>query len=567
MSGLVISALVLVLGIGQGGVAGSVTGGVPQDPPRDPRARQQTGTGSISGRVTAADTGAPIRRARVTLNGTPPARATSTDHEGRFVFTNLPAGTYGIFVNAGNHRAGYQAMAYGAPAGSAAIIARPRQLELADGQKLENIDVALPRTGVITGRVTDMDGEPASRVQVGAWLVRPAGEPAQRGGAQTDDLGQYRIFGLVPGDYFVMANARMGGGGPPEQDGETTGFAPTYAPGSPSRADAMRVRVARGVDATADIRLAETRVYSISGTVLNSKGEPIRNASVMLARADGISGGGFGASVTSPGEFRIRNVPPGRYELIARHMPQSEPGVPPSREGQEYGSVSLEVTTSDLDGIALATRPGATVTGQVVFDSTPPEGRRVNLFAQSGERRPFMGAPNIELKDTTFTMRNVFGPVLLRGSVPAPGWGLKAVLLRGRDITDEPTVFTDSDSGHLQIVFTATAPGLEGTVTDDTGKPTDDAAIVIFGEDPKTWVVPRSSYFRTMRVIRDGKFSITGLREGRYLVAAVPLEVQVNMSQPTAELFEALTTVATAVTLNPGEKRTVDLVVAKMQQQ
>lgn len=329
----------------------------------------------------------------------------------------------------------------------------------------------------------------------------------------------------------------------------------------------MRVRVTRGAQASADIRLAETRVYSISGTVVNAKGEAIRNANVMLARADGFVGGGFGASFTSPGSFTFRNVPPGQYQLIARHMPAREEGGPvaPSAAGQEYVSVPIEVTTSNVDGIALVTRPGATVTGQLMFDAPLPEGRSVNLFAQSTERRMFVGTPAIELKDTTFTMRNVFGPIVLRGSIAAPGWGLKAVLLRGKDITDEPTTFTESDSGHLQIVFTATAPALEGTVTDETGKPTDNAAILLFGDDPRTWG-SRSSYFRRTRAIKDGKFTLGGLREGRYLAVAVPLEMSMTLTEPTQELFEALSKVATALTLNAGEKRTVDLPVLRVQE-
>lgn len=572
MSSLLVWAIVLALAGAQGGAVSGVVGGLRQDQARDPRVRPQSGTGSISGRVTVADTGVPLRRALVTLNGPPPARATHTDHEGRYQFTSLPPGSYGVFVNPGPHRAGYQAMSYGVNPATFGGVLRPRVIELAEGQKLENIDVALPRTGVITGRVTDLDGEPASRVQVGAWLLRPGAEPVQTGGVQTDDLGQFRIFGLVPGNYIVLASPSMGGGGPAETEGEPTGFAPSYAPGTPSRAEAMRVGVTRGGQASADIRLTETRVYTISGTVVNSKGEVIQNPSVMLTRADGIGGGGFGASFQSPGSFTIRNVPPGQYELIVRHMPaggmpvQGGANGPPPIVGQEYASMPIEVSTSNVDGIALVTRPGATVTGHVVFDGAPPEGRRVNLFAQTTERRTFMAMPSIELKESTFTMRNVFSPIVLRGSVPAPGWGLKAVLLRGKDITDEPTVFTENDSGHLQIVFTATAPAIEGTVTDETGKPTDEAALVLFGEDPKTWVL-RSSYFRTMRAIKDGKFSLSGLREGRYLVVAVPLELSTSMTVPNAELMEALSKVSTSVTLNAGEKRSIDLVVVKMQEQ
>lgn len=563
---MLLLGLLLLTG-SQGGVVGGVVGGVPQGQPRDPRMQPRTGTAIISGRVTAADTGAPIRRAAVNLSGTVPPRTAYTDHEGRYHFANLPSGTFNLFVTPGNHRAGYQSLAYGASPSAVGIMTRPKPIELTDGQKLENIDVALPRTGVITGRVTDAQGEPASRLQVTAWILRPGAEPTQTGFAQTDDLGQYRLFGLAPGDYLVMANVSMGFGVSTQVEGEPIGFAPTYAPGTPVRSDAMRLRVTRGGQASADIVLTETRVYKISGTAVNSKGEPMQG-SVMLTRTDNPSSGGFGAAVLPNGAFTINNVPPGQYEVVARWAPPRQPGVMMTGPdpNQEFASVQVDVGFSDVEGVLLATSPGATVTGEIVMDEPLPPGRPANIFAQPGERRQFMSPPRAEVKDTTFTLHNVFGPLILRGSIPAPGWALKAVLLRGKDITDLPTTFRSSDSGHLQIVFTGTAPAIEGTITDEAGRPTSEAAIVLFGQDPSTWI-PRSSYLRTIRAIKDGKYMTMGLREGRYFAVAVPAELAASMSQPTTELFESLSKVATPVILNPGEKRTVDLTVVRMQQQ
>jgi hypothetical protein len=215
----------------------------------------------------------------------------------------------------------------------------------------------------------------------------------------------------------------------------------------------------------------------------------------------------------------------------------------------------------------LTTQPGATVAGEIVFDGEATEGRRASLSAQPTERRPFIGAPQLEVKESTFSMRSVFGPVVLRGSVSGGlGWGLKTVLLRGKDITDVPTTFTASDSGHLQVVFTDRAPSVEGTVVDESGKPTAEAAIILFGRDPATWQ-PRSSYYRTGRIMKDGRYSITGLREGQYYAVAVPLDIPLNLGQPSAELLESLSKVATAVTLNAGEKRPVDLTLVRLQQQ
>lgn len=558
--------LVLVAAGGPQGVISSGVVGPPQAPaqPRDPRALEVKGTGSISGRVITADTGVPIRRAVVTL--TQPRRAVYTDHEGRYTFTELPPGQYSIFVNAGPHRADYQPASYGMTAGGLPGMAlRATPVDLADGQRLENVDIALQRSGAITGAVLDTDGRPLSRVGVSVMTLRPGFEPMQRGGAQTDDRGVYRIFGLTAGDYVVRAIPQSGGGMSMEVEGEPTGFAPTYAPGTPDIADATRIRLAPGAEATADIRLLETRVFSIRGVLLNSRGEASQMSSVMLSRTGDIGGPTTGTGVNQTGEFTFRGVPAGSYEIIGRCAPQRRPGVMltgPDAD-QEFASVAVEVGNADVDNLLIATRPGATVTGQILFDGPAPAGGRANVFVQNAERRQYMGSPTVEVKEDTFVLKNVFTPVLLRGSAGGRGWGLKAVLLRGRDITDEPVAFSEKDSGHLQVVFTSTAPSIDGLVTDDLGKPAM-ATVLLFGEDPSTWRA-YSSLSRSVAPDKDGRYRLTGLREGRYFAVAVPAELGTSTMGATPELLEALSKVATRVTLFPGELRTVDLGLVRVE--
>lgn len=497
-----------------------------------------------------------------------------TDNEGRYMFQGLPTATYNITVAPGTHRALYLSggygMAYAGPAGSA----RPKPIELADGQQLENVDVALTRAGAITGTVTDASGDPASRVQVSAMLVRRGAEPAQVGSVSTDDLGQFRLFGLAPADYILVASAQqMGFGGPIELEGEATGFAPTYAPGTPTPSDAVRVRLPRGGQATADIRLIETRVFMIKGTVITSAGTPPRNANVSVIRAD-TPNTSSGTGVMPDGTFVIRNLPPGQYDLIARYTPQREglpPGGPMPTDNSEMVSVRVEVGGSDVDGIILATEPGATVVGQVVFEDGQSEGRRVQIFTQPAERRTFMSSPAVEVKDSTFTIRNMFGRHVIRGNVigsadvSGGSLGLKAVMLNGRDITDEPRVFTNADSGKLQVVFTLQAPALDGTVTDDAGRPVQECTILLLGDDAATWQ-PGSSMIRQTRPMKDGKFRFRGLREGRYRIVALPSVFTFNQMTPDVQLLEALSKLATPVVLNAGETRTVDLKLTPFEQ-
>ena len=559
----------LLLGGLTGGqaIVGQVSG-LPQAPPRDARAQPQGGTGSIQGRVTASDTGVPLRRALVNLMGQQQARAVYTDDEGRYTFTRLPAGTYTILANSGTHRAGYQPSSYGGGTGAGGL-ARGKPIELADGQKLENIDVALPRTAVIAGRVTDAAGEPASRVQVQALMFRGGGEPSMINTASTNDLGEYRLFNLMPGDYVIMTGPPINTGGP-EIEGEATGFASSYSPGVPAIADAARIRLGRGTQASADIRLFETRVYTVSGVVMTSSGEPARGGSISVMATDSPSGSMFGTGVSGTGTFTLRNLPPGAYELISRHQVPRAPGVatPPASLSEEFGRARIDVA-GNMEHVLIAMTTGAVVTGEVILDEPLPAGGRVNIVPTPAGMRNFMGVPTAEMSGAQFTLRGVFGPILLRGNAsggPAP-WALKAVLLRGKDITDEPTVFTASDSGHLQVVFTSKAPSINGSVTGDDGHPVLDGTVIIFGHDPKTWKQPRSSFSRTAGVGKDGKFFLRGLREGRYYVAAVPPEVIANIGQPSAELLESLSAVATAVTLNDGETRAVDLRVLRFDRQ
>ena len=189
---------------GQQGQAGR--GGQP--PARDAAATTQpvaTGTGIITGYVTTAGSGGPVRRARVTLSGGElrGGRSTLTNDEGRFTFAALPAGRFTLRAS----KAGYVDVPFGAK--------RPGRpgtpIQLVDKQKLENANIALPKGAVITGVVTDESGEPAPGTQV--RVMRFAMQTGERtlqsaGQAQADDRGFYRVWGLQPGEYLVSAVPR-----------------------------------------------------------------------------------------------------------------------------------------------------------------------------------------------------------------------------------------------------------------------------------------------------------------------------------------------------------------------
>src|SRR5688500_19007168 len=139
---------------------------VSQTPPRDaaPPGERPAGTGVISGRVVAGDTGTPLRRMFVTLmpvdvRGMSAPRHVATDGQGRFRFADLSSGSYRLRAAPNPYRAQFVASAYGAR--------RPgdigRTIELAEGQHITGANIALTRGGAIPGRVVDDYGDRVSR--------------------------------------------------------------------------------------------------------------------------------------------------------------------------------------------------------------------------------------------------------------------------------------------------------------------------------------------------------------------------------------------------------------------
>jgi hypothetical protein len=157
----------------------------------------------------------------------------------------------------------------------------------------------------------------------------------------------------------------------------------------------------------------------------------------------------------------------------------------PSNDPGEFASVPVTVG-ADVEGLLIVTGPGATITGQIVFEQggPPPPGQGMNsairINATPGDPENQMGIPPppavTAAPDLTFTMKGMMGEYLLRTGVQ--GQFLKAVMLGSEDITDTPREFKSGD--RVTMVMTSRASTLEGNVTDDKGELVTDAGLVLF---------------------------------------------------------------------------------------
>lgn len=611
-SGIVLSFFAAVFGVAahQTPAAVSSTPQQPRDVVRRAEPARAVGTGVIKGRVVAADTGNPIRRANVNLSpiapplppgsgrggsgpqvaqvpgspGSPQASASlssgprqaTTNSQGAFEFTGLPAGSYRILANPNQFSPQYLGMAFGGKKPMGFGSGDTGQLiQLADGQSFDKAIIALPRGGVITGRVTDENGEPVTRVQVFTILFPPGSSRGMRmgSGSQTDDLGQFRIYGLQPGDHAVgaeaMRNTFVPPNAPPETEEDKIGFVTTYYPGTADEGAAQRVRARVGTETPGiEIRLLQDRLYRVSGSVVDSQGQPLPHVNgQLMRRAPGaMAGGGMfssGFNTDEKGQFQMRNVASGNYRLIVRQTRPYMPGPGPQADPGEMANLPLTIAGADVENVMVMTTPGVTITGQVVFEQGPPSPMpgqlRVMALIGDPEDRAGLQTPQPALvkPDLTFTIKGLLGEFMLRPSFQvAPNHYLKSVTVGSEDITDKPREFKAND--RVTITLTSRASTVEGNVTDGAGAPSTEAGVLLFSEDKAGWRF-NSSRVKRSPVDPTGHFRLAGLLPGRYLIVAIPRE---RLSMPPGgdtAIFEELSKVATALVIGEDEERKVDL--------
>ena len=526
----------------------------PQAAARDPRAAK-IATAAIRGRVVAADTGMPLRRARLALSAGVLERPlyTATDAQGRYEFADLPSGRYTLKAS----KTAYVTLEYG----QRRAFEAGKPIELGDGVTLEKIDFSLPRGCVISGTVVDDLGEPVALARVAA--LRSSFEEGKRKlvatglDVQTNDLGQYRLFGLQPGTYFVGTRPTPG----PSLDGYP--FAPSYYPGTLNPAEAQRVVARLGQERGGiDFVQPQGRLARLSGVVIDSAGRPLTAASVSIVSPS--TGYGLGAPVKPDGSFAVQNIAPGDYVLIAMLRGQRVGDI-------EQTGLPMTVTGDDIAGLVLQMTHGCRLQGRVVTDNgTAPAfrsaGARVDPLPVASDV-PIsirnIGTQGIVKDDWSFEMDGIGGTMLFRISQLPASYMLKSVLLDGRDITDQPIDIkgTDDVTG-LQVVITSHVTEVSGAALDAKGQPALDYTVVVFADDAVRWKYP-SRFLATARPDQQGRFKIANLPPGRYLAVAVEYLDEDQWGDP--DYLQALRPQATMFTLSAGEARTLDLKVVTPQ--
>ncbi len=365
---------------------------------------------SIEGTVVNALTGEPLKKAQLHLRAIGQqdgvSYGTTTDAAGHFLMDDVDPGRYSLSAD----RNGFVTQSY-SPQGNTK---RSTTLTLANGQKLKELVFKLTPQGVIAGRILDQDGDPMARVQLQAmsWIYMRGKKQLMPGGsASTNDLGEFRMFGLRPGKYvlsatyqgqsYMQAAERTVGQAAPEE-----GYLTTYYPGATTPESATQLEVTPGAQIQGiTMALVRTRAVRIKGRVVSGPAnESPKNVMLMLVPRNNNSFAMLPRSMIRvmdvKGSFEVRGVAPGSYYLTGNSM----------YDDQHYSArVPIEVGDSNIEGVEVTFHPPAEVSGRVVVEENGNlNGASLNIFLQPKSDGPMMGGAFGAMKnDLTFKLTNV----------------------------------------------------------------------------------------------------------------------------------------------------------------
>jgi hypothetical protein len=522
-------------------------------PPQQPSA-------SIEGVVVKLGTGEPLSDATIQLNTELPGepsgwnlarqvrRAARSDRNGRFVFESVTPGQYRLIAT---FEGEYVPAEYGqrSPTGEGITF------DVVAGQRMTGIQLAMSPTGAISGRIYDRDGEPLAKAQV--FALRPAYKNGGRAltivqSSESNDRGEYRLFWLAPGTYYVGAMAdipenamnlsvvritaptRFGNyqqGTNPVihkrklKTGEVVEemYLPVYYPNTTNVNAAASITVPAGttvggLDVATGAGLVRPR--HVRGRVFDqATGLPA--AGVHLEAMPRIAGPFFAiprAQSNADGVFDISGVAPGSYRILASARSSSR---------SLDGIATVEVADKDLENIPMVMTSGFKLSGRFVLESSLPSTNRSRFsfpvisiardpdVMDAGFISRHLNSANI---DGSFAIQTVppgdFRVVLRQ--LPADSY-VKAMRMGNADVLNDGLHISGPPDSMLEIVIGTNAGDIEGSVVNSRNEVLANRTVVLI---PDVRLRQRSDLYKVVSTNNVGRFEMQGIAPGDYKLFA-----------------------------------------------
>jgi hypothetical protein len=489
-------------------------------------------TAVVTGIVRRADTSRPVPDAQVTLmkGGESVTQAithaTVTDVNGRFTIKNVAGGDYRIIA---------RAEGYFKPADDEAndtVIGT--DIFVPEGQQVSGLIFELIPGATISGRVESHDGERVALASIEALQARYVSGRLtlqQVKVTSTDDLGEYRLFWLPPGDYYVRARYRTTSADRPER------YAPVFFPGIADEAAAPLVTITAASEASAiDMRLSLTPLagVTIAGQVTDPELAEREVTTVYVVPRDRTVTLGTDtadafkneASDREDGRFVLHGVPPGEYNLFP--VVKDEDG--------HLRTVRIPVNVEDkaIEGLSAALSPTVAVRGRVTLDGKPWSSNVV-LTSLDGLPGPLLGASTpagtrtearAMAKADAATGEFFFeavnpGRYSVRLAAPIgdpPDAYVADVRQQDKSVFDSGILIGENVPDPLEVMLRTQGGLVTGTVFDSTFiRPVTRATLVLVPDDPRR---RNLALYRTAVSLPDGSFNLAGVAPGAYKLFA-----------------------------------------------
>ena len=501
-----------------------------------------TGDGVIEVVVTSSATHEPVRKANVSIFGPIPAANRSTDVLGKAVFDHLPDGQFTVQAEHPNYPAPRQ------------IGAWRQKVSLEQVERKRQVAIAMNPAASVSGRVVDEDGEPLSPCNIQA-IRRDAANRRRYtpfGNAQTKPTGEYRMFNLVAGRYYLVASCQKQTPAPhPLSDQApqvTTRYLPVVYPGAPDFASATTLDLAPGSERSGvDFRMSEGKVGSALVKVLSTDTQPGVQLQVVMSPVDPtqrVLFGPYGSGYNPKrGGYLFDSLPPGAYDVEAYAFVQ--------RDRAYGGRASLEVEAGKVAEVSLPVGPGADLAGSLEMeDGSSPNSTGAEVFLQPADDNPLpANTQPVKIGDGgSFVVHGLLPRkyIVRVFNVPSAGF-VKSVSLPDREISGGVLDFTSGVSGPLRIVAGTRSGAIEGNLIGDPAQ----------HAPPGVFLVHDSPVDDEMRgaSVQDSHFRFPNVPPGKYRLLAIGGD-PMGMNP---EMVQALSTLSQAVEVEEGATVTVDV--------
>jgi protocatechuate 3,4-dioxygenase beta subunit len=526
--------------------------------------------GTIEGQILNAATGAPLKKASVILTTVgaggmvaPPAKqgaagrppqpnlTADTDAEGKYQFSGLPPGRYLVRAQ----KPGFLPQAYGVRRTGGTGM----PISVSQDQHVKDAVIKMTPQAVLEGHVLDEDGDPVTQgfLMLFKQTYRDGKKQwSQVTGTGTNEAGEFRMT-LQPGRYILSAtnqrqlpNSRFGEDPAAAQKPDMV-YAPTYYPNSPTEQGASPIDIAPGGNMRGiDIRVSKTAAYHVRGVVNGGTPAPAAGGrggtQVIILPKSGIQNQQYNSSIQPDGTFDLRGVMPGQYTLFA-HSP-----APPT--GQMMAMQLVTVGSNNLTGLVLNLVPPFDLVGQVAVAESGTQINRQNIHLTLRPHSPFFGnGGNMATTDDEgrFLIKGLSAGIFAIDVQNVPdGCFVKSVKYGGQEISDDGIEFNGPQP--IEIVLSATAGKISGTVTDKDGNPLPSVTVALLpsveGEHPTSL---NSDY--------NGGFTFSHLRPGTYRLLAFE-DVEAGAWQDP-EFRKPYDSRAVEIKIGPGDNQTAQLKV------